>query len=180
MPQSTEGRVRRGRLFDGTHGRVRSLGNGALDFARWFFRSKYRLMAEFLGELEQAPQERDEAALRERYCRAITHAQRVLALRLVVTVLLALGVVTAAFATVMDALVLPPVLSADVDTLRFVLRKVAAWSASASLVLVALRLGFDRYLGLVDVSATFLAMQIASAAPRPEPGSSSRSPPLAR
>src|SRR5581483_8164721 len=97
--------------FDGTHGRVRKLGDGALDFTKWFLRSKCRWMASFLGELEQAPEARDEAALR------------------------------AATATV----------SAVSDVLTVgggVLRAVAAWSASLTLLFILLRLAFDRYLSL--------------------------------
>lgn len=146
---------RREPLFDGTHGRVRRLGDGALDFTKWFLRSKYRLMASFLGELEQAPDARDEAALRTRYCKALTHAERVLTLRGVVTVLLALGAATATVSAVSDALAVG----------GGALKTIAAWSASLTLLLILLRLAFDRYLSLVDVSATFLAMQIASARP---------------
>jgi predicted anti-sigma-YlaC factor YlaD len=159
-----EGRAaRRAPLFgEGHHGAVRRLGNDALRFARWFFRSKYQLMAGFLGELESAPEARDEGALRERFCRAVTHAVRVQRLRSVVTALLALGVVTAAFAAVVEVVSLPASWAGDVAATRALLASVAAWSASASAVLVALRLAFDRYLGLVDVSATFLAIEIAS------------------
>jgi len=167
MPQ-TAGRqerrlARRAPLFDGDHGAVRRLGGDALRFTRWFLRSKYRLMAGFLGELESPPEARDEAALRRRFCQAVTHAVRVQRLRSFVTALLALGVVTAAFATVVSIVSLPPALAGDAAAAHALLSRVAAWSASASVLLVALRLGFDRYLGLVDVSATFLAIEIASA-----------------
>lgn len=171
MPRSTEGHARRPHfargepLFEGEHGRVRRLGSGALDFTRWFFQSKYALMASFMGELEEPPDARDEADLRHRYCAALTHGVRVQRLRTLVTVLLAMGVVTAAFATALDALVLPPLLAGNLDATRILLQKVAAWSASASVLLVALRLAFDRYLGLVDVSAIFLGMQLATVKP---------------
>src|SRR5581483_683255 len=152
MPQ-TAGRkerrlARRQPLFgEDHHGASRRLGNGALDFARWFLRSKYRLMASFLGELESAPESRDEPALRERFCKAVTHAVRVQRLRSAVTLLLALGVVTAAFAGVVQVVSLPAALAQDVALTRALLARVAAWSASASVLLVALRLAFDRYLG---------------------------------
>lgn len=155
--------ARRAPLFDGDHGAVRRLGGDALRFTRWFFRSKYRLMAGFLGELERPAEPRDEPALRQRFCQAVTHAVRVQRMRSAVTALLALGVVTTAFAAVMDLVALPPTLAGDAALAHFLLAKVAAWSASISVLLVALRLGFDRYLGLVDVSATFLAIEIASA-----------------
>ena len=160
MPRTTEGTraPHRRSPLDGDHGRARRLGNDALRFARWFFRSKYALMAGFLGELEQTPEARDERDLRQRYCRALRHAMRVQRARAVVTVLLAMGVLTASSAAVLDALAGPEG--------RALVQDVAAWSASISVLLVGLRLAFDRYLGLVDVSATFLAMQLATARPR--------------
>lgn len=167
MAQSTEGaRIRRREpLFEGNHGRVRHLGGEALAFGKWFFGNKYRLMASFLGELETAPEARDERDLRQRYCAALTHARRVNAMRSFVTVLLALGVVATAFATIVNVLTVPNFIAGDVAATRYLLERTAAWTGSATVVLVALRLGFDRYLGLVDVSATFLAMQIATATP---------------
>jgi hypothetical protein len=123
-------------------------------------------MASFLGELEEPPEARDEQALRARFCRAVSHAIRVQWARSAVTALLALGVLTTALATAADVLIIPPALAGDVAATRALVERIAAWSASASILLVALRLAFDRYLGLVDVSATFLAIQLASARPR--------------
>lgn len=133
------------------------LGEEALHFTRWFAQSKYHLMARFLGELRHASGERDARVLQERYCNALTHAQRVHQARAVVTFLLALGVVSAATSAVANAL--------DVDVQAGLLERAAALAASASVLLVALRLLLDRYLERVDVTATFLAIQLATAPP---------------
>lgn len=139
------------------HDDEHTLGEEALHFTRWFAKSKYRLMAEFLGELVRAPEERDPARLRERFLRALMHAQRVLQVRFGVTFLLALGVVAAAASTLANLL--------DVAAPTGWLERAAAWSASLTVVLVAARLLLDRYLERCDVAATFLAIELA-AAPR--------------
>lgn len=133
------------------------LGEEALHLTRWFATSKYVLMGRFLGELQRAPEERDLATLRDRYCRAITHAHRVHQARGLVTLLLALGVVAAATTSVLNAL--------DVDASTRALDRAAAFSASASVVLIAARLLMDRYLERADVAATFIAIQLAASAP---------------
>lgn len=132
------------------------VGAEALHFTRWFLRSKYRLMGEFLGDLSRAPAERDPAVLRERFSRAIQHAHRVHQARSFVTALLALGVFTAAGSAVGDALGMAAPFG--------LLERVAAIAASASVLLVALRLLFDRYLERVDVAATFLGIELATCA----------------
>lgn len=130
------------------------VGEEALHFARWFSQSKYRLMAEFLGEIARAPEERDPSRLKDRFARAVAHAHRVHQARGVVTGLLALGVVAAAASAVGDALGLAAPIG--------LLERAAALSASAALVLVAIRLALDRYLERVDVAAIFLAIELAS------------------
>lgn len=151
------------------HGRRRRtarLGDDALRFMRWYAGGKYALMGGFLGELDDPPEARDAGDVRERFCQAIQHGRRVQAARTVVTVLLTLGIVTTAFATVANVLLVPSALEGDVVALRVFLERVAAWSATFAVILVGLRLAFDRYLELVDTSATFLAMQLATT-PRP-------------
>lgn len=152
----------------GLRQRAFHVGDDALRFMRWYAGGKYALMAGFLGELDDPPQERDGEALRGRFCAALAHGRRVQTARAVVTFFLALGVVTTALATVATAFFLPDVLAGDVATGRAFLERVAAWSATFAVVLVALRLAFDRYLELVDTSATFLAMQLATTPRRPE------------
>lgn len=138
-----------------------ALGDRALDFARWFSRSRYDLMAGFLGEMERAPAERDADELRQRFVRALRHGERVSRARTAVTVLLALGVLTAMTTTLVQLTDAPAVADA-----LMLLERVAAISTSLSVVLVVARLACDRYLERVDVTATFLAVQLATA-PRP-------------
>lgn len=140
-------------------GRMEKLGDEALHFARWFRKSKFALMQDFLGEIDCPPADRDAAVIRRRFLAATRHAKRVLVARLVVTVLLAAGVVAAAAASLARVLVVP---SVDVDLWVATLDRAAAVSASASVLLVALRLGFDRYLDLVQTTATFLAIELAA------------------
>lgn len=134
-----------------------TLGEEALHFTKWFTRSKYHLMRRFLGELRRAPETRDAGTLELRYRRALTHALRVQRARTVVTFLLALGVIAAAASAVANVL--------DVALPTGFLERAAAFSASVSVALVAVRLLLDRYLERVDVSATFLAIQLATARP---------------
>ena len=146
---------------------VRDLGNGALDFAKWFRKSKFDLMAGFFGELEKDPAQRDRADVERRFLAAIRHAKRVLLARGVVTLLLAIGVVATAGAAVARVLWVPAVLTFEVQATLAALDRLAAVAGSVTVVLVVLRLLFDRYLEMVDTSATFLAMQLATCpAPR--------------
>ena len=156
MPEHADRRARRRHAVHGPFGYEEDhrLGEEALHFAKWFARSKYQLMGGFFGELRRAPDKRDPEVLHDRFCRALTHAQRVHQARGVVTFLLALGVVAAASSAVANAL--------DVDLPQGMLERAAALSASMSVVLIAIRLLIDRYLERVDVAATFLAIQIAA------------------
>lgn len=142
------------------------VGDDALRFMKWYVGGKYALMAGFLGELDDPPELRDGKALRDRFCQAVQHGRRVAIARTLVTALLALGVVTTAAATLTTVFFLPSAFEGDVAAVRASVDRLAAWSASFSVVLVALRLAFDRYLDLVDTSAHFLAMQLATT-PRP-------------
>lgn len=141
---------------------ARDLGEGALDFARWFARSKFDLMAGFFGELKRDPATRDAADVERRFLEAVRHAKRVLVARGIVTFLLALGVITTAGTAIVRFLVVPTPLRGDVQTTLWALDRFAAVAASASVLLVGARLLFDRYLDMVETSATFLAMQLAS------------------
>jgi hypothetical protein len=151
-----------GRRARGLRRRAFHVGDDALRFMRWYAGGKYALMGSFLGELDDPPGERDAETLRRRFCQAVAHGRRVQMARTVVTALLALGVVTTAFAAVANVLLVPSSLSGDVAAGGRFLARVAAWSATFAVVLVLLRLAFDRYLELVDTSATFLAMQLAT------------------
>lgn len=128
----------------------------ALDFARWFTKSKFDLMAGFMADLARPPAERDAADLARRFKHALRHAKRVLRARLVVTVLLAAGLIATLAAALARFLAIPPDMLALVD-------RAAALSASLTVLLLVARLGFDRYLELIETSATFLAMQLATA-----------------
>lgn len=130
------------------------LGEEALHFTRWFAKSKYHLMGGFLGELTGPPG--DTARLRERFERTLRHAHRVHTARGAVTLLLALGVIAAAATTIANLL--------NVEAPTGIVERAAALSASLSVVLIALRLGLDRYLERCDVSATFLAIQLSASA----------------
>lgn len=139
------------------------IGDEALHFARWFTKSKYALMDGFLSELDDAPEERDPATLRARFIRAVTHAKRVQLARTLVTLVLAAGVLATAGAAVARVVFEPANMERTVGVTTTLLDHFAAYGASFTVALVALRLAFDRYLGLVDVTATFLAMQLATA-----------------
>lgn len=143
-------------------GRGDHLREEALQFTRWFTSSKYALMARFLGELDDDPSERNAGQIRDRYCRALTHGQRVTHARTAVTVLLALGVVATAVATLVRLFAVPTMVAGDVLATQAFLDRLAAYSASSAAALVALRLMFDRYLERVDVAATFLAIELAT------------------
>lgn len=133
----------------------------ALHFARWFLHSKYRLMAGFEDELarEDPP---EPALLHARFRLAVRHAERVETARAVVTFLLAFGIIAAAGSTVANLLEAPRFLEGDIATTTLLMDRIAALSASLSVVLVGLRLLFDRYLDRVDVAAIFLGMQMAA------------------
>ena len=133
-----------------------TLGDEALEFTSWFAKSKYHLMGGFLGEL--AMPAKDLETLRDRYCRALTHALRVQRARSVVTFLLALGVVATAATSIANLLDVPAPLG--------LLERAAAISASVAVALIVLRLLFDRYLERCDVTLTFLAIQLGVAAGR--------------
>jgi hypothetical protein len=80
-------------------------------------------------------------------------------------VLLAAGAIAATGSAVANAL-----------GVGLILDRVAAFSASAAILLVAVRLALDRYLDRVDVAVTFIAIQLtvsADAEPREPPSSPS-------
>lgn len=141
---------------------ARSLGEDALDFFRWFLKSKFDLMAAFVGELEKDPVERDRADVERRLVQALRHAKRVLLARGIVTFLLAVGALATAGSAIARVLYVPAVLTFEVQATLLVLDRLAAVAGAATVVLVVLRLLFDRYLDMVDTSATFLAMQLAT------------------
>lgn len=148
----------------------RELGEGALKFARWYTRSKFALMRDFLDDLETPRDSRDLPTLRSRFLRALRHAERVLWARLAVTLLLAASVLATVISAVLGVLWVPTLLANDIEATRLLLTSVSAFAGSASVLLLVLRLAFDRYLELVDTSATFLAIEIAvSRAGRPPP-----------
>lgn len=141
---------------------VRGLGEGALDFARWFRSSKFDLMAAFYGELDAPAGTRDVEDLERRFLAALRHGKRVLLARGIVTFVLALGVVATAAAAVARVVWVPSPLEMDVAMTLAALDRFAALSGSVTVVLVLARLLFDRYVALVETSATFLAMQLAA------------------
>lgn len=138
---------------------TRQTGEEILHFSRWLLSSKYRLMARFLGDLKTVPSPQRVIELEARYRRALQHGERIYAANGVVSILLALGVLTAAASALADV----TGLAAPIGPLE----RVAAVAASASIALIALRLAFDRYLERVDVVATFLATLLFKAAPSP-------------
>jgi hypothetical protein len=145
------------------------LGDEAVRFATWFAKSKFQLMESFLGELDRRPAERDRAALRERFLHACKHGQQVLIVQGVVTALLAFGVVVTASSAALDRLqtindnLLPGLFHLPLGELRTLLVSIQAIAGSATLILILARFAVARYLALVEVSATYLGMQIASA-----------------
>src|SRR5438067_8300706 len=153
--------------------RFHRIGDEALHFGRWFAKSKFALMQGFLGELESC--ERDADELRGRFVAATRHAKRVLVARSVVTVLLALGVVATASASVAALWWVPQFVAGDVAAWAAVVRRVAAIAGSLSVLLLVARLAFDRYLELVDTTATFLAIEMAACSATTIRGAGSRS-----
>lgn len=136
---------------------------GLLGFFRWFFRSRFHHMEEYLDELTRDPSEIDAASVRARFLRATRHGQRVLAARLSVTILLTAGILTTTIASVANAVDVPEALQGDVDRARDLLERVAAIAGSFTILLLALRLAFDRYLRLLETRALLLATQLSAA-----------------
>lgn len=136
---------------------------GVTGFARWFFTNRFRHMEQYRDELEQDPRSIDAARVRERFERATRHGQRVLTARLVVTALLALGLATTTIASLLNAVSIPTGVEGDVERLHGLLVDVATIAASFSVLLLGLRLAFDRYLRLIETSALLLAMQLSAA-----------------
>lgn len=136
---------------------------GIVGFARWFARNRFHHMEDYLDELEQDPATIDAGEVRARFLRATVHGQRVLAARLVVTVLLALGVITTATASIANAIDVPEAFQGDVEVARDLFARIAGYAGSATVLLLALRLGFDRYLRLIETTAMLLAMQLSAA-----------------
>ena len=132
-----------------------------VSFPRWYFRTRFDLMERFVDDLERPSH--SVPHLRRRFLHAVHHAQRVLVARAVVTFLLALGVLATAAAGVVGAVWVPDTLEPGVVATSRFLARMAAVTGSASLLLLGLRLAFDRYIRLVETCATFLGMQIAAA-----------------
>jgi len=151
---------RRERRSEGEPDRSHRIGKEALHFGRWFAKSKFALMEGFLGEIESCGRDADE--LRARFLAATRHAKRVLVARGFVTTLLALGVIATASAGVAERWWIPTLVASDVASWAAILGGVAAIAGSATVALLVARLAFDRYLELVDTTATFLAIEMAA------------------
>ena len=141
----------------------KDVGDEALRFARWFVKNKFALMESFVHELDRDPLARNPEPLRRRFLEAVRHAEKVLLARAIVTFLLAGSAVTALASAVVERLQGTPVLGATVEQTFSLLDFVIGISGSLTLVLIVARLGLDRYLELIDVTATYTAMQLASA-----------------
>lgn len=128
----------------------------------WYFRSRFDLMERFLEDLERPAASYDVPELRRRFLQTVHHAKRVLLARAFVTFLLALGVVATVVASLAQVVSLAGPLESGVAATSTFLKQAAAVTGSVSLLLLGLRLAFDRYLHLVDTCATFLGMQIAA------------------
>ena len=152
---------------DGGEDERRLIGESSLRFTRWFLKSKFALMQAFLGELEMPAQARDPSHDRRRFLLAMRHAERALVGRVVVSVLLVFGIVATAAAAVARVLYVPAALTPGVEATLVALDRVAAVSGSLTVLLLALRLAFDRYLERVETTAVFIAMQLASAPREP-------------
>lgn len=137
-----------------------SAGEEVLQFTRWFLQSKYKLMGQFLGDLQRTHDAAERERLREYYCRALQHAQYTQRVRGTITVFLALGVLAAAATSIARLL--------HVAYSSGALDQAAAYSASASVALIAARLAVDRYLERVDIVATFVAIELSASAGSPE------------
>jgi hypothetical protein len=139
---------------------------GSLRFLRWFLKSRFALMGGYADLLSRDPSERDVGLLRARFLEAVRHAERVLLARGVVTLLLAFGAVTTVTTAVLGSLALPEGLEAPRSLTALALRRVESVAGSLTLVLLALRLAFSRYLDLIDVTATYTAIALAGASKR--------------
>lgn len=142
--------------------KARRLGEGALQFGRWYLSDRFSLMQGFLGELTCDPGERRVEEIERRFLKATRHAKRVLLARSFVTFLLTLGLVATAASAWMGRLPVSDALASHAAPSLQLLDTVAAIAGSASLLLLVLRLSFDRYLALVETSATFLAIQLSA------------------
>ncbi len=121
----------------------------------WFLRNRFALMRALVDE----PRTTDEVATRARFDNTLRHASAYLSARLVVTIMLAFGVV-ASLTSVLFAALADTILSEGADAAAHVVTQVGAWADSASLFLLVLRMGIERALTRFDIVAAFLAAHL--------------------
>lgn len=125
-------------------------------FLGWFWRNRFALIESFLPALDHAPTDDERALLRKRFDAATDHAERVLGVRLVVTILLVLAGGSTIVSSALRYLDWLPG-AADAVT------RVAAVASTVTVLLLVARLALDRHLQRVEIFVTYVAMQIAGA-----------------
>lgn len=145
-PPAEEAGAPRGRIFPGPD---RAL--------LWFVRNRFQLWEALAAETRERPA--TAASCQRRFARALRQAQRLLVVRLVVTVLLALGLVASVASAVLAATT-PAFLAAQADAFERLLTRAAALATSVSALLLVLRLLLERALSRYDVVVAFFAPRI--------------------
>lgn len=123
----------------------------------WFLRDRFLLLHALADEHRVAPLPPE--ACRERFERAVRQGRHVLVVRLVVTVLLALGVI-ASIVSALLATNAPALFADEAAAFSSLLTRVAAYATSATAVLLAIRLLLERVLARYDTLASFLAARL--------------------
>lgn len=125
----------------------------------WFFRNRFILLEALVREARarRAPA----AETHERLARTVRHATRLQGAHLAATLLLAASAI-ASLSSALLATFSSGFLSEGAARVDAVFARVAAWAGSATLLLLAARLGLDRALGRFEIVATFLAARAAA------------------
>lgn len=132
----------------------------------WFVKNRYVLWE---GLVEEAQHEREDPVARQaRFDAALKHAKRVLVARLVVTILLAFGVI-ASVASALIAVATVPGFEEGAAAADRLFELVAAYAGSASVALLAVRFALERALTRYDVVASFLAPRLTRVPPMTRP-----------
>lgn len=124
----------------------------------WFLRNRFLLVQALVHEQEREPHTRQEASARLDH--AVRHATRLLAARLTVTVLLALGII-ASVASAAFAFVDLPFFAEHLTQAERLFQRAAAAAGSLTAIFLILRLTLDRLIQRYDVVAAFLAARAA-------------------
>lgn len=125
----------------------------------WFVRHRFRLIHALA--LETREEGLDAATCQRRFERATLHGARLLGARLVVTTLLAFGIVATLTSSLL-AVAFTPELEAQFAATERLLGTIAAAATSASLLLLIVRMMLERAIERYNIVCMFLAGRVAS------------------